>query len=84
MTWAKFLSAFLPLTAGLAMSLVMVTDYGRRKERYSIMTKRLEELSFQFASVKSPHSARSAVRRCEEILLDELIEWYASNKEIMH
>ena len=84
LTWAKFLSAFLPLTAGLAMSLVMVTDYGRRKERYSIMTKRLEELSFQFASVKSPHSARSAVRRCEEILLDELIEWYASNKEIMH
>lgn len=84
LTWAKFFSAFLPLLASVALSLTMVTDYGRRKERYSIMTKRLEELSTWFTHIKSPHSARSAVQRCEEILLDELIEWYASNKDIMH
>ena len=84
LTLTKFLSAFLPLLASVALSLTMVTDYGRRKERYSIMTKRLEELSSWFTNIKSPHSARSAVERCEEILLDELIEWYTSNKEIMH
>ena len=80
----KFLPAFLPLLASVAISLTIVTDYGRRKERYSIMAKRLEELSLWFPTIRSPYAARRAVERCEEILLDELVEWYASNKEITH
>ena len=80
----KFLPAFLPLLASVSISLTIVTDYGRRKERYSIMAKRLEELSLWFPTIRSPYAVKRAVQRCEEILLDELIEWYASNKEITH
>ena len=80
----KFLPAFLPLLASVAISLTIVTDYGRRKERYSIMANRLKELSLWFPTIRSPYAAKRAVKRCEEILLDELVEWYASNKEITH
>ena len=80
----KFLPAFLPLLASVAISLTIVTDYGRRKERYSIMTERLRELSAWFPTIRSPYAVKRSVERCEEILLDELVEWYASNKEITH
>ena len=78
----QFLPAFLPLLASVAISLTIVTDYGRRKERYSIMATRLQELSEWFPTIRSPYAAKRGVQRCEEILLDELVEWYASNKEI--
>ena len=80
----KFLPAFLPLLASVAISLTIVTDYGRRKERYSIMTERLRELSVWFPTIRSPYAVKRAVEKCEEILLDELVEWYAANKEIAH
>ena len=80
----KFLPTFLPLLASVAISLAVVTDYGRRKERYAIMVSRLKELASWFPTIRSPYAAKRAVERCEEILLDELVEWYASNKEITH
>jgi hypothetical protein len=75
-----FLPILLPLLAGTAGSLKVVTDAGRRAERYKMQAERLHALSNWFPTLKTPSSIRRAVVLTEEILLDELIEWHAASK----
>jgi hypothetical protein len=77
----SFLPIFLPLLAAAAMSLRVVTDASRRAERYGIMFDRLDWMASWFQSLRTPSTIRRAVARTEEILLDELVEWYAAAKD---
>lgn len=76
----KLLPVLLPLLSGTATSLRIVTDAGRRAERYKIQVNRLQTINHWFPLLKTPSSIRRAVALTEEILLDELIEWYAASK----
>jgi hypothetical protein len=83
-TWSpvfiKFLPILLPLLAGTSASLKVITDAGRRAERYNTQANRLERASQWFISLQTPSSIRRAVYATEEILLDELIEWHVASK----
>jgi hypothetical protein len=70
----------LPLLAGTATSLIVVTDAGRRTERYKTQANRLQAINQWFPTLKTVSSLRRAVVLTEEILLDELIEWHAASK----
>lgn len=70
-----FLPIALPLAAGIAGGVRQALDAGRRKHRYPEMVKRLKEMRVWLSTVETDSSIRSTVNRCEEILLDELIEW---------
>ncbi len=76
----RFLPILLPLLAGTATSLRVVTDAGRRAERYKTQANRLQALSNLFPVLQTPYSIRRAVTLTEEILLDELVEWHAASK----
>jgi hypothetical protein len=75
-----FLPVLLPLLAGTATSLRVVTDAGRRAERYRTVAQQLQSLSEWLPTLKTPASIRRAVVSAETILLDELIEWHAASK----
>jgi hypothetical protein len=75
-----FLPVLLPLLAGTSTSLRVVTDAGRRAERYAVMAQRLLALGRWLPTLKTPVAIRRAVVNAETILLDELIEWHAASR----
>jgi hypothetical protein len=78
--FVTLLPIVVPLLAGTATSLRVVTDAGRRAEQYRTMADRLQALSVWIPALKTPTSVRRAVVRAERILLDELLEWHAASK----
>ncbi|MEZ5384095.1 MAG: hypothetical protein R3F13_01130 [Prosthecobacter sp.] len=79
-----FLPIALPLLAGAVTSLQSVTDVKRRAHVYPEMVERLKSACDFLAAIRTPTSLRRFVRRTEEILLDELVGWYAAAKGISH
>jgi hypothetical protein len=75
-----FLPVLLPLLAGTSTSLRVVTDAGRRAERYQVMARRLKSLNRWLPTLRTPTAIRRAVVQAETILLDELIEWHAASQ----
>ncbi|MCA9053712.1 MAG: hypothetical protein KDA75_07730 [Planctomycetaceae bacterium] len=81
---AAFLPVALPLVAGAATSMIVATDVARRAERYRIMAERLDHVVALFPEVKTSGALGRIAAETEEILLDELIEWYAAAKSTGH
>jgi hypothetical protein len=79
-----FLPIALPLLAGAVTSLQSVTDVKRRAQVYPEMVERLKSARDFLPAIRTPASLRRFVRRTEEILLDELVGWYAAAKGISH
>ena len=79
-----FLPIALPLLAGAIASLQSVTDAKRRAQVYPEMVERLQGARDLLPVIRTPSALRSFVRRNEEILLDELVGWYAAAKGISH
>ena len=79
-----FLPIALPLLAGAIASLQSVTDVKRRAHVYPEMVERLRSARDLIPAIRTPASLRRFVRRTEEILLDELVGWYAAAKGISH
>ncbi len=79
-----FLPIALPLLAGAVASLQSVTDVKRRAQVYPEMVERLKSARDFLPAIRTPASLRRFVRRTEEILLDELVGWYAAAKGISH
>lgn len=82
--FVAFLPIVLPLTAGVATTLVVATDVGRRAERYRNLGERLDQLARIIPGIRTPTAFSSVVAETEEILLDELIEWYAASQNVGH
>jgi len=68
----------LPLIAGAAAGVRSALDAGRRHERYPQMIERLEEAKRWLKGARTTTSIRNTIVRTEEILLDELVEWYVA------
>jgi len=79
-----FLPIALPLLAGAIASLQSVTDAKRRAQVYPEMVERLQGARTMLPALRTPDALRRFVRRTEEILLDELVGWYAAAKGIEH
>jgi len=79
-----FLPIALPLIAGAIASLQSVTDAKRRAQVYPEMVERLRSAQQLLPALRTPTSLRRFVHRTEEILLDELVGWYAAAKGISH
>ena len=74
----------LPLLAGLSSSLIVVDDSARRATRHSQVVERLQRLSKLLSTAKTASSAERIVLEIEDILLDEIIEWTATAKNMGH
>jgi hypothetical protein len=79
-----FLPIALPLAAGVVASLQFVTDSKRRAQVYPEMVERLEYAKAFLPSLRTVASLRRFVQQTEEVLLDELVGWYAAAKGISH
>jgi hypothetical protein len=79
-----FLPIALPLLAGAIASLQSVTDAKRRAHVYPAMVERLRSAQAQLPAIRTQNALHRFVRRTEEILLDELVAWYAAAKGISH
>ncbi len=79
-----FLPIALPLIAGAIASLQSVTDAKRRAQVYPEMVERLRSAATLLPALRTPTALRRFVHRTEEILLDELVGWYAAAKGISH
>ncbi|MDB6139598.1 MAG: hypothetical protein JWO94_2670 [Verrucomicrobiaceae bacterium] len=72
---ASLLPIALPLVAGVAGGLRQALDADRRVNRYPEMVTRLILMRQWLSGLQTPSSIRTAVSRCEGLLLDELEEW---------
>jgi hypothetical protein len=81
---AVWLPVFIPLVAASASTLLIAGDFARRKERYRIMVQRLSRSQRLLSTLKTPGAVYRHVEETEEILLDELVEWYAAAKNMGH
>ena len=79
-----FLPIALPLLAGAVTSLQSVADVKRRAQVHPEMVERLKSAKDFLPAIRTPASLRRFVRRTEEILLDELVGWYAAAKGMSH
>lgn len=86
--WGAFVHYFLPIALPLAAaaiaSLQAVTDVKRRAHVYPEMVERLLSAEGYLTAVRTNAALGRFVRRTEEILLDELVGWYAAAKGISH
>lgn len=80
----RFLPIALPLLAGAIASLQSVTDAKRRAHVYPELVARLRGSLLFIQSVRTPAALCRFVRRTEEVLIDELVGWYAAAKSISH
>ena len=78
------LPILLPLTAGLASSLLGIDDASRRAIRYKQVSQRLERYADLFPNLVTDTSIQRVVLDVEDILLDEVIEWHASAESMGH
>jgi hypothetical protein len=79
-----WLPVVLPLLAGSAISFVVATDSARRAERYQLMIDRLNIATQNLVSLKTPGAVSRSVAIAEDIMIDELIEWYVASKNVGH
>jgi hypothetical protein len=85
-----FLPIFLPLIASLSSSFLAAFDFGRRAVRYQEMVAALENIlrkvpptPVEETPTLSPATLsriHTIVRRTEQHLLHELVEWFAAQK----
>ena len=57
---------------------------GRRAERYQNLGERLDQIARIMPGIKTQASVDAIVSETEEILLDELIEWYSASQSTGH
>ena len=79
-----WLPVVLPLLAGSAISFLVATDSARRAERYQLMIERLNLANQNLIGLKSDAAVSRAVAVAEDIMIDELIEWYVASKNVGH
>ncbi len=75
---ASFLPIVLPLAAGAGSGLRQALDADRRLRRYPDMVLQLRRMRQWLSGLRTPSTIRTAVSRCEGVLLDELEEWRAA------
>lgn len=80
----KFLPIALPLIAGVSAALQSVNDAPRRAQVYPEIIQRLLADRHFADAIRSKPGFRRLVARTEEVLLDELVGWYAAAKGISH
>jgi hypothetical protein len=80
----KFFPIALPLIAGVAAALQTVNDTPRRSQVYPEIIERLRADRHFATAIRSQSGFRRLVARTEEVLLDELVGWYAAAKGISH
>ena len=73
-----FLPILLPLAASLGISFIATFDFARRAARYPEMVRALDQTSKLLPTLDTLPAITDSVRHTEEILLDELIDWHAS------
>jgi len=76
--FAALLPVALPLVAGAATSLLVAMDVGRRADRFKSVAARLGRIAGVIPGLKTEGALRRIVGETEDVLLDELLEWYAA------
>jgi hypothetical protein len=71
------LPVLLPLIATASSSLALLFDHERRAGRYPLVAERLVQLDRELPHLHTEGSLREVVEATEEMLLDELLEWYS-------
>ncbi|MEM9283317.1 MAG: hypothetical protein AAGA96_15960 [Verrucomicrobiota bacterium] len=75
-----FFPVFVPLLASLSASFLASFDFGRRIHRYEEMKRSLKHFERWISTLETVPTISASVRRCEETLLDENLEWLAAQK----
>lgn len=75
-----FLPILIPLLASLSFSFLASFDFRRRAVRYEEMAISLKRAARWLPTLSSTASVNAYVQQTEELLLDELIEWLASQQ----
>ena len=70
-----FMPIALPMLAGVASSLRLKLDAGRRQERYPQMVTQLSRIKSTLQGLCTPSTIQAEVALSEHLLLDELLEW---------
>ncbi len=73
-----FLPILLPLAASLGTSFISTFDFARRAARYPEMVRALEKTAHLLPTFDTFPTINDTIRRTEEILIDEIIDWHAS------
>jgi hypothetical protein len=73
-----FLPILLPLVASLGTSFIATFDFARRAARYPEMVRVLDQTSKLLPTLDTLPAITATVRRTEEFLTDEIIDWHAS------
>ncbi len=73
-----FLPILLPLAASLGTSFISTFDFARRAARYPEMVRALEKTAHLLPTFDTVPAINDTIRRTEEILIDEIIDWHAS------
>ncbi|MCR9096675.1 MAG: hypothetical protein NXI30_20825 [bacterium] len=79
-----FLPILLPLVAGLASTMIISLDAGRRSARYEEVLQRLDHFLSIRDGLRTESSMRLFVERAEHVLEDELVEWHATASSVNH
>ncbi len=80
-TLLLFLPILLPLLASLGASFGAAFDYQRRTVRYRELAEMLRQAAKVLPALSTLPDTASVIRRTEEALLDELIEWHAAQRK---
>ena len=83
-TFVFWFPVVLPLLAGSAISFLVATDSARRAERYQLMIGRLNLSAKRLPGLKTFGAVSRAVSISEDIMVDELIEWYVASRTVGH
>lgn len=73
-----FFPILLPLAASLGTSFIATFDFARRAARYPEMVRALDQTSKLLPTLDTLPAITATVRRTEEILTDEIIDWHSS------
>lgn len=80
-TFLLFLPILLPLLASLGASFGAAFDYQRRTVRYRELSEMLRQAAKVLPALSTLPDTASVIRRTEEALLDELMEWHAAQRK---
>jgi len=64
-----------PAAVSLCTAIWLVQDSGRREKRYAQVCARLERYAARLRVQAAPADIEETIRSCEDLLLDELIDW---------
>lgn len=79
-----FMPAALPLLAGAVTSWLLSSDTVRRANRFKQLGDRLDRHSSFLAVCKTTGSLEHWVHETEELLMDELCDWYLTSEQQPH